>query len=214
MISEEEKQKMRMFLWNPKPVEPKFISTANPPDMFKMMGIDDTFSHDYHFVYGADENDDDISVWPERIVKSGRATIVFWEDGTKTVVKRSPDEPDNDYNAFVAALGIKIFGSNSQLKKIIKEQTVVQKPKKWKAMYDKEPIEKGACPIDKPCEKSTVEHDLDALNEQAKKQYEEYLAADKWTCPQCGRQYHWQKNDEGRYAFCPKCQLASKEGKA
>jgi rubrerythrin len=74
--------------------------------------------------------------------------------------------------------------------------------------------ENDACPIDKPCEKSTIEHDLDALNEQAKKQYEEYLSADKWTCPQCGRKYHWQKNDEGRYAFCPKCQLASKEGKA
>jgi rubrerythrin len=51
----------------------------------------------------------------------------------------------------------------------------------------------------------------DRLNKQAKKQYEEYLAADKWTCPQCGRKYHWQKNDEGRYAFCPKCQLASKD---
>jgi rubrerythrin len=50
----------------------------------------------------------------------------------------------------------------------------------------------------------------DRLNKQAKKQYKEYLAADKWTCPQCGRQYHWQKNDEGRYAFCPKCQLATK----
>jgi len=49
----------------------------------------------------------------------------------------------------------------------------------------------------------------DRLNKQAKKQYEEYLAADKWTCPKCGRQYHWQKNDAGRYAVCPKCQLAS-----
>lgn len=212
MISEEEKQKMIAFLRNPQPIELHFEKSDMPPDLFRMMGIDDTFSHDYHFVYGADEADDEIAVWPERIVKSGRATIVFWDDGTKTVVKRSPDEPDNDYNAFLAALGIKIFGSNSQLKKIIKEQTVVQKPKKWKAVYDKEPIAKDACPIDKPCEKSTVEHDLDALNEQAKKQYEEYLAADKWTCPQCGRQYHWQKNDEGRYAFCPKCQLAAKDG--
>jgi rubrerythrin len=58
----------------------------------------------------------------------------------------------------------------------------------------------------------------DRLNKQAKKQYEEYLkqntANDMWTCPQCGRKYHWQKNDEGRYAFCPKCQLASKDGKS
>lgn len=187
-------------------IDLKSIATANQPDLFKMMGIDDTFSNDYHFEYGADEEPDEIAVWPERIVKSGRATIVFWEDGTKTVVKRSPDEQDNDYNAFVAALGIKIFGSNSQLKKIIKEQTVVQKPKKTK----------DACPINKPCEKSTVEHDLDALNEQAKKQYEEYMKQnanvtnDMWTCPKCGKRYQWQHNAEGRYAVCPKCQLAAK----
>ena len=216
MIDEEEKQRMIEFIRNPHPIALKFEAKQVPPDLFKLMGIDDTFSNDYHFVYGADEAEDDedeIAVWPDRIVKSGRATIVFWDDGTKTVVKRSPDEPDNDYNAFLAALGIKIFGSNSQLKKIIKEQTVVQKPKKWKAVYDKEPIAKDACPIDKPCEKSTVEHDLDALNEKAKKQYEEYLVADKWTCPKCGRQYHWNVNDAVRYAFCPKCQLASKDDK-
>ena len=204
MISEEEKQKMIAFLRNPQPIELHFDSSDVPHDLFKLMGIDDTFSHDYHFVYGADENDDEISVWPERIVKSGRATIVFWEDGTKTVVKRSDDEPDNEYNAYLAALGKRIYGSNSALKRLVRDYTVVQKPRKAK----------DACPIDKPCEKSTVEHDLDALNDKAKKQYEEYLAAEKWTCPQCGRQYHWQKNDEGRYAFCPKCQLASKDGKA
>ncbi len=208
MIDEAEKQRMMEFLRNTHPITLEFESTANQPDLFKLMGIDDTFTNDYHFVYGADEaedDEDDIIVWPDRIVKSGRATIVFWDDGTKTVVKRSPDEPDNDYNAFLAALGRKIFGSNSQLKKIIKEQTVVQKPKKHKEEA------KDACPIDKPCEKSTVEHDLDALNEQAKKQYEEYIAANKWTCPKCGRQYQWNVNDAGRYAVCPKCQLASKE---
>lgn len=244
MISEEEKQKMIAFLRNPKPIELHFEKMDVPPELIWAFGSDGQFHTDDEDEYGNDEidlDDDEIAVWPERIVKSGRATIVFWEDGTKTVVKRSPDEPDNDYNAFLAALGIKIFGSNSRLKKIIKEQMVVQKPKKWKDVYDKAPvekktdeeirdavdrfwdeydnlkkvpIEKDACPIDKPCEKSTVEHDLDALNEQAKKQYEEYLAADKWTCPQCGRKYHWQKNDEGRYAFCPKCQLASKDRKA
>ena len=225
MISEEEKQKMIAFLRNPQPIELHFEKADVLPELIGLMGIDGQFHSDDEIDYGDDEidiDDDEIAVWPERIVKSGRATIVFWEDGTKTVVKRSHDEPDNDYNAFLAALGIKIFGSNSQLKKIIKEQTVVQKPKKAK----------DVCPIDKPCEntinpvaaifkamenaerkeqKSTIGHDLDALNEQAKKQYEEYLAADKWTCPKCGRQYHWNVNAEGRYAFCQKCQLAVKK---
>lgn len=60
---------------------------------------------------------------PKRILRHGPATIVFWGDGTKTVVKRAPDEPDNEYAAFTAALAIKIFGSNSKLKKIVKKLT-------------------------------------------------------------------------------------------
>lgn len=64
---------------------------------------------------------------PKRILRSGPATIVFWSDGTKTVVKRSPDEPDNAYAAFTAALGIKLFGSNSKLKRVIDRHTEEQK---------------------------------------------------------------------------------------
>lgn len=68
---------------------------------------------------------------PKRIVKNGVATIVFWQDGTKTIVKRASDEPESDYAAFTAALGIKCFGSNSALKRIV-ERTETQKPKKAK----------------------------------------------------------------------------------
>lgn len=64
---------------------------------------------------------------PMRILRHGPATIVFWCDGTKTVVKRAPDEPDNEYTAFTAALAIRIFGSNSKLKKIVKTKTEVKK---------------------------------------------------------------------------------------
>ena len=64
---------------------------------------------------------------PNRILRSGPATIVFWADGTKTVVKRAPDEEDNAYAAFTAALAIKIFGSNSKLKKMVKTLTEEQK---------------------------------------------------------------------------------------
>lgn len=64
---------------------------------------------------------------PNRILRSGPATIVFWADGTKTIVKRAPDEEDNAYAAFTAALAIKIFGSNSKLKKMVKTLTEEQK---------------------------------------------------------------------------------------
>ena len=59
-------------------------------------------------------------VKPKRILKSGNRMIVFWNDGSKTIVKRAEDEPDNDYNAFTAALAIKMYGSNSKVKKILK----------------------------------------------------------------------------------------------
>lgn len=66
---------------------------------------------------------------PSRILKSGNRTIVFWADGTKTIVKRADDETESDYAAFTAALGIKTFGSNSALKRIV-ERTETQKRKK------------------------------------------------------------------------------------
>lgn len=171
---------------------------------------------------------------PKNIFKNGLYTTVLWADGTKTIVKRGEDEPDDEYSAFTAALARKIYGTNSAVKRIVRTTKVQSKKYKEPKDNPANPFSavaeaivnsvakvteamrkpKDACPIDKPCEKSAVEHDLDALNEQAKKQYEEYLAADKWTCPKCGRQYQWQYNDEGRYAFCQMCQLACKDVKA
>lgn len=65
-----------------------------------------------------------------RIIHSGPATIVFWEDGTKTVVKLSENDIYDEYAAFAAALAIKCYGSNSQVKKIIERKTVEQKETK------------------------------------------------------------------------------------
>ena len=66
---------------------------------------------------------------PDRILKSKNATVVFWKDGTKTVVKCAKNEEPNEYNAFTAALAIKLFGTNSREKKIIKNKTVIQEKK-------------------------------------------------------------------------------------
>lgn len=57
---------------------------------------------------------------PKKIIKSGDRTIVFWKDDTKTIVRRSEDTSDDLYSAFTAALAIKIYGSNSQVKKILR----------------------------------------------------------------------------------------------
>ena len=64
---------------------------------------------------------------PKKIIRNGPATIVMWPDNTKTVVKRADGEEDNTYSAFCAALAIKIFGSNSKLKKTVKTHTEKQK---------------------------------------------------------------------------------------
>lgn len=54
-----------------------------------------------------------------RILQSGNRVIVFWADGSKTIVKRSEDTIDDIYEAFTAALAIKVYGSNSQVNRII-----------------------------------------------------------------------------------------------
>lgn len=64
---------------------------------------------------------------PKKIIRNGPATIVMWPDNTKTVVKRAEGEEDNTYSAFCAALAIKIFGSNSKVKKTVKKLTEEQK---------------------------------------------------------------------------------------
>lgn len=62
---------------------------------------------------------------PEKIIKSADRTIVFWKDGTKTIVRCADDAEDDIYSAFTAALAEKIYGSNSQVKKILRTKVEV-----------------------------------------------------------------------------------------
>ena len=80
---------------------------------------------------------------PQRILRHGIATIVFWQDGTKTVVKRHADEPDNEYTAFCAALAIKVFGSNSQIKSVLRHKTETVEPKKKAVAAQKREFKEG-----------------------------------------------------------------------
>lgn len=58
--------------------------------------------------------------------------VVIWSDGDKTIVRRSANDPDDIYMAFTAALAKKIFGSNSAVKRIIRNKTNEHQPKKKK----------------------------------------------------------------------------------
>ena len=60
-----------------------------------------------------------MSMTPKKIMRNGPATIVFWEDGTKTVVKKMPGDKDDIYAAFCAAFTKKHFGSNEKVKAVV-----------------------------------------------------------------------------------------------
>lgn len=68
----------------------------------------------------------------KRILKNGDYMTVLWADGAKTIVKRASDEPQSDYAAFTACLGIRAYGSNSALKRLVASAEVQGKRKKKK----------------------------------------------------------------------------------
>ena len=67
---------------------------------------------------------------PVKIIHNPKAVIVFWNDDTKTVVKRMEGDKDDIYAGFTAALAKKIYGSNSAIKRLIEDNTVEQKGEK------------------------------------------------------------------------------------
>lgn len=71
---------------------------------------------------------------PSRIYKGKGKTVVLWADGTKTIVKRAEGEADNDYAAFTAALAIKVFGTNSEVNRIVKRTEAAEKKKGKRAV--------------------------------------------------------------------------------
>ena len=56
---------------------------------------------------------------PEKIIFNPPATIVFWSDGTKTVVKASNGDIFNEEIGFAMALARKVYG-RSHFQKLIK----------------------------------------------------------------------------------------------
>lgn len=56
---------------------------------------------------------------PKKIIYNGPATIVLWADGTKTVVKCSKHDSQNAETGFLWALAEKVYGSKSQVDKVM-----------------------------------------------------------------------------------------------
>lgn len=55
----------------------------------------------------------------DRVIFNGPATIVFWEDGTKTVVKCAEKETYNERTAIMWAIMKKTYGSSSRVNKVL-----------------------------------------------------------------------------------------------
>ena len=86
-----------------------------------------------HLFYDEDAFDDEPPVWGipdvDRVIFSPPATIVFWTDGTKTVVKAMEGEKYEKYAGFAMACMKKLFGSTSRAKAIMAECEEDQTPK-------------------------------------------------------------------------------------
>ena len=71
----------------------------------------------------ADDCDECQCLWGipdiDRIIFSPPATVIFWGDGEKTVVKCAEGQQYDRYNGFCAAVCKRLFGSSSAAKKIM-----------------------------------------------------------------------------------------------
>lgn len=76
-------------------------------------------------------------VKPERILFSGPKTIVFWPDGSKTMVSLGEGQEHDEYTAFCSAVVKKLFGATHKAKKFLDKVKVVQEPKVKKPKEDK-----------------------------------------------------------------------------
>ena len=104
------------FIWSKPCISPNIADVVDRYNMgIKDFDILDNFLRDARSTTGSVL----VKYYPRKIIYNGPATIVFWNDGTKTVVKRSKKDKDNKYNAFCAALAIKTFGNNSQVMKLV-----------------------------------------------------------------------------------------------
>lgn len=63
---------------------------------------------------------------PKEIIYNDAATIVYWTDGTKTVVKCNKNDEYSEYFGFVAAVAKKMYGGTGPINQIIKSKKTVR----------------------------------------------------------------------------------------
>ncbi len=100
--------------------EIKFYDMAEAVEISERILLKHTIDHPHHI-----QSTINLGTISEPVIKevisNGPATIIFWNDGTKTIVKREIDDEDDLYDAVANALAKKIFGSTSKFHKIVNE---------------------------------------------------------------------------------------------
>ena len=96
----------------------------------------------------------------KRVIFNDPATIVYWHDGTKTIVKAQKGEKFDPYVGFCTAVTKKMLGSNSRIKKIVDN-----------AQYDSMINSKKVKKANKDVEKATenIEKAIESVETVAKK---------------------------------------------
>lgn len=64
----------------------------------------------------------------DKVINNDRATIIFWDSGEKTIVKRMEGQENNLHYAFCAAVCKKLFGSSAAVNRMV-GRIEIQKPK-------------------------------------------------------------------------------------
>ena len=62
---------------------------------------------------------------PKEIIYNDAATIVFWTDGTKTVVKCNENDVYSEYAGFAAAVAKKMYGGANAINRLIDSKKVI-----------------------------------------------------------------------------------------
>ena len=146
------------------------VDVRNPCDIISKITIEGLLyatNEAFIFTHGKSDRAREM---PKHIFKNGLYTTVIWSDGTKTIVKRGEDEPDDEYTAFTAALAKRLYGSTSAVKRIA-EMTKVQSKKYKEPVESKEEVQRAADAL-KQFSTTDIKSDM---NDLARKQWKEYL---------------------------------------
>ena len=85
----------------------------------------------------------ELPLTPKSIEQSAdhKTVVVIWIDGSKTIVRLSPNDKDDIVTAFTYAMAKKIFGTNTHLKKVVMSKVNEHKPKEKKNKHDSDESE-------------------------------------------------------------------------